>query len=789
MPSLTSLGNSLVIRGNALGIDASCCCGGGGGDDVKCGCKDRPDFNKLPAEIKVKISDIQEVSTYKVYNLCVLMFNSCFGSGAAGIATEPGGDPETDAGPISEVVLTSPGSGYAKYGRTSPSLSFGNVGDTPATVSINLTSFSDECGCPLWGVESITVLDGGSGFPQSDLVSIVPSVGDTEIEPAVGVLRAPRQQPVINAAATAGTGATFTVSVQASSTAIMAETWAISEVSLTGATSGYQNNDKLIFSGDYLATVEEADVRLRTVLSEPVVSVAVSSGSGSGATLVADFASNKNQPETWSLSGCTVVAGGAGYAQSDAIVVSLVSGTQLSSASGQVSKVDNDGAILSVAISDPGEYFLDTGQIESVVVNSGGHYFGNKHSITEIEIISKGAYYREDKSQPPCVANVTVDVRQFDPSDGNGAIISAAVNDDQQSPEFGSIASLAIEKGGDGYLAYISIPSCLHRLNDREFTLSRAGAESCKYHFECDPVIYIRPTDGLPEDCHVQRESVSVVLSAASYAEIFYTEEPLPDYLEPPKEKIPEDPFCKKQDCATLKCEDGKLLKFSTSAATVQLVDEFSGPPDFNQCFVPLQSVLDEIEVEVRVLGRTYKFIPNAGILPGSAACGEGFRLSPEHGGVCRNVNIQGEFGDPMVLATFVSGPGSEFTGPWNDPCVFYSPSADVYMSPLFNFSLGVASPSIGCTHWGVGIGLYFADVMAASGFPPPPPASFDVSGAYIQTTKVPVDWEGYPSGTVYLRFVPTGYDPNAPIDWEVPPWVGVPEGDFLNASIKFTRL
>jgi hypothetical protein len=79
---------------------------------------------------------------------------SCGGSGALGYATGPGGDPkgklDDDMGPIEGIKISSGGGGYARYGRTAPTLSLGNASDEPAAVSIELEETEDSCGCPIW---------------------------------------------------------------------------------------------------------------------------------------------------------------------------------------------------------------------------------------------------------------------------------------------------------------------------------------------------------------------------------------------------------------------------------------------------------------------------------------------------------------------------------------------------------------------------------------------------------------------------------------------------------------
>ena len=90
-------------------------------------------------------------------------FSACFGGGASAQVTAPGGDPDTDKGPISAVTLTSGGSGYAKLGRVLPTVTASGGSGSGATLTPSLTSSNDACGIPRWSVSSVSV-SGGTGY-------------------------------------------------------------------------------------------------------------------------------------------------------------------------------------------------------------------------------------------------------------------------------------------------------------------------------------------------------------------------------------------------------------------------------------------------------------------------------------------------------------------------------------------------------------------------------------------------------------------------------------------------
>jgi len=131
---------------------------------------------------------------------CNLSFSSNYGSGAAGVATTPGGcsgdtDPacveigskckggeaeygQSNRGPLSGVMLTEPGSCYARLGRVEPTLTaMASPGDG-AIFEVSLFQKQDENKFDYWGVQSVSV-SGGAGYVDGSAVVISRSVGDT----------------------------------------------------------------------------------------------------------------------------------------------------------------------------------------------------------------------------------------------------------------------------------------------------------------------------------------------------------------------------------------------------------------------------------------------------------------------------------------------------------------------------------------------------------------------------------------------------------------------------------
>jgi hypothetical protein len=107
-----------------------------------------------------------------------------------------------------------------------------------------------------------------------------------------------------------------------------------------------------------------------------------------------------------------------------------------------------------------------------------------------VTITNGGEYYREDASLPPYVATVTGNIGQFSPSDGAGAVITAVIDSNTSSPNFGRAVGLSIDDGGDGYLAAVTggTSCCGQHWNGRSVVLRKetalplsGGAANCRY--------------------------------------------------------------------------------------------------------------------------------------------------------------------------------------------------------------------------------------------------------------------------------------------------------------------
>lgn len=421
--------------------------------------------------------------------LCSLDFSACFGGGAAGRVTTPGGDPVLDKGPITGVELTNAGSGYAKLGRLAPTLTLSGGSGTGATLTPTLGTDDDACGIPFWHIASVAV-SGGTGYLDGDAVTITAGAGDTTEIVAAATIHTTRSVPSLTPSISPGTGATFTISYTPDGPPA---TWYIIEIEVTDGGTGYVDNDSLTLSlgsGDHEGYA--ADAIVWTNRLEPTLAASVVSPTGSGASLAVTLAmtTDWDSRDLWEVSGLSITSGGIDYEVGDPIQITPTDGQEWwgSYFSAEVSAVDGSGAITAVSLSYGGGYFKDGGVIESVQVSHGGSYWHDDGVPTSVTVEEPGRYYLEDPDEDPYVADVTVTIDQTLPSDGAGAVLAATVEDDTASPDFGKITAVAITDAGDDYLAWEwrNTKCCGDYYNGMSIVLRRLASNPCRFeHAMC----------------------------------------------------------------------------------------------------------------------------------------------------------------------------------------------------------------------------------------------------------------------------------------------------------------
>jgi hypothetical protein len=128
----------------------------------------------------------------------------------------------------------------------------------------------------------------------------------------------------------------------------------------------------------------------------------------------------------WRLAAITVLDGGSGYTDGQSVSIQVDDINyeypfEYNGVAYGIAEVDEDGAIVGVSITDPGEFWA-----ESAV-------------------------------DAPYADTISVAIVQYRPGAGNGAVISAVLDLDPNSEDFGTITDLNIDAGGSGYTPTISL--------------------------------------------------------------------------------------------------------------------------------------------------------------------------------------------------------------------------------------------------------------------------------------------------------------------------------------------
>lgn len=324
----------------------------------------------------------------------------CFGSGATATVDAPQAaspcDYEGLSGAIEAVTLTNGGSGYAKLGRVAPTITAATSGGgSGATLSVTTSKTLQDCDVPYWSVSGVTVTDSGSGYSDNTNITFSVAGGDTvEVAAAAkGFVKVAEPSPTVTVSSVSGSGADLSVVWQ-----VLAE----NQWQTVARGSPCQGPPK----------------------------------------------------KTYGISDITIADGGSGYERFDIIQLSFASasdGAVLNSIYADVDAVDGNGAITALYLELDGSKYVGrlTDELAEVVTHAatGSAQCGQP----------SGKYYREDSTVAPYVSPVTVVVNQEAPSTGGGADITAVVEDDTDSEDFGKIVSLTLNDGGSGYL---NAPDC-----------------------------------------------------------------------------------------------------------------------------------------------------------------------------------------------------------------------------------------------------------------------------------------------------------------------------------------
>lgn len=408
------------------------------------------------ARVVFQQKDISERSGF-----LALDFESCFGKKARGYVTFE------DLGPITQATLNSGGIGYARRGRSAPTLTVANESSEAAQLTITLSQEQDECGVPYWRISAISVVDGGRGYTNDEALVITAASGTTVEAAATGTIATESvvEEPNIDATTEDGTGAELTVTLE--QTDAEPSTWTITGVTFTGGTSGYVHGQEVLFGGDDVVEVVPAVATVVCKRIEPALNGAIIDFDGAvGLVLSYTLSQIGVEPDiSWEIASVTVEEGGSGYQGRQGSFIFIGGPGQpedivfLSEAMLQITSVDQDGSVQSVSLEVAGSFYKNGDELDRIEVTTGGEYYGERTYIESIEIENGGVYYFEDASLNPYVADVTVSIVQPENSPGDGALIEAVVEDDTASANFGKIVGLILSAGGDSYTDNLS-PGC-----------------------------------------------------------------------------------------------------------------------------------------------------------------------------------------------------------------------------------------------------------------------------------------------------------------------------------------
>lgn len=265
--------------------------------------------------------------------------------------------------------------------------------------------------------------------------------------------------------------------------------WGILGVSVASGGSGYSYGQSLTAeAGEGDKTHQAFQATIRTKIEPPEVAFAFSSTNGQGAQLQASFVKVGEWYE-WAAFPA-IATPGSKYEVGDKATMTILSGSSQPSsplsATLTVESVDGQGGVLAIGGGVSGRARSDTGVIDSVVISNCGRYYHDYGTPAGAFVQHRGSYYKIDKSANPAVSPVisllTDDYFYTPYPNCHGdvgalyslqPVVSAAVEDDKESDEFGQVASVSVLKKGKNLNAGsgFSADSDFDLLNDREVVL------------------------------------------------------------------------------------------------------------------------------------------------------------------------------------------------------------------------------------------------------------------------------------------------------------------------------
>ena len=423
--------------GHMLGSSCNSCCGP---NDPCCV------TGQLPDTVTVTLSGPQGTKEQGP-PLLDLVFKACFGSGAQGVALAPGGDPETDTGPVSGTTLTKAGSGYAKLGRIAPTLTVTGDGDG-ATFTPTLASVNDACGVPTWKITSVAISGDGTGYTNNEELTISAATGDTTQTKATLVLTTEKVEPTITADVDGGVGAELSVTLDTSTPG----EWFVDSVAVDDGGSGYTDGASVTFStaaGDTTAT--KASGTIYNIREEPELTLSLSpTSTGSGASLTATLEAGEDfgGRHIWYVSKIAVPSPGGGYEQDESVFASTLDREPSPLWATVTTRNEEPDVTVQWQLS---EGSAGSGAVFAVTLSQTTDENGKDvWAISGVDVVSAGEEFTEDDTLAVAVnAGTEIAPAEFEFTlDEDGGFVSVSVSDGGQYAIVGLIDSVNIYDGG-----------------------------------------------------------------------------------------------------------------------------------------------------------------------------------------------------------------------------------------------------------------------------------------------------------------------------------------------------
>jgi hypothetical protein len=239
-------------------------------------------------------------------------------------------------GPITEVSVTNPGSKYAIFGRSEPTLTVSGGTGTGLTITPTLESVNGNCNIPYWRIKSVS-FSGGEDYIDNEELTVNMGPGDEVFTQAIlRVQTDPRSQPTLSASVSGGTGAVLSVSTSLNTGS--PQTWGVNEVTVTGNTSGYTNNTPVVFSyGDDVTEQTKAQAHIATARVEPTIKASVSGGIGAVLSVnLTKFPLTPSDTSLWQIDSVTIDNGGSGYSDDTVVTFTVTDGVEVDAANASI---------------------------------------------------------------------------------------------------------------------------------------------------------------------------------------------------------------------------------------------------------------------------------------------------------------------------------------------------------------------------------------------------------------------------------------------------------------------